>query len=106
MIVETSIAKMKEQLETLKKQRVEIEGVLVTNRENVVIWLNSVSRACLRECWQVTDNGDIADGEIQVPWNVLQKQIAHLRETQDLMRMSSDSIKDFEDDLQEAEKPF
>ena len=104
--METAIAKMKEQIETLEKQRVEIEGVLRKNRENVVLWLEAVSRACERECWQITDNGDIADGEIQSPWNILQEQIEQLRETQDLMRTSSDTIHDFENDLEEAEHPL
>jgi len=97
---------MKEQLEMLRKQRTEIESVLVKHRENVVIWLESVSRACLRECWQLTDNGEIADGEIQVPWELMQESIAQLRETQDLMRMSSDTIHELEAELLEAEYPF
>lgn len=101
-----AIDKMKELLEMLRKQRTEIESVLVKHRENVVLRLDSVSRACLRECWQVTDNGDIADGEIQVPWNLLQEAIAQLRKTQDLMRSNSDSIHGWEAELAEAEHPF
>ena len=104
--MEEVATKIREQLETVRKQRGEIEAVLVKNRENVILWLESVSRSCLRECWQVQDNGDIADGEIQVPWNLLQEAIAQLRETQDLMRMSSDTIHELEAELLEAEHPF
>lgn len=104
--MDATIDKMKELLEMLRKQRTEIESVLVKHRENVILWLESVSRSCLRECWQVQDNGDIADGEIQAPWNLLQDSIAQLRETQDLMRRSSDTIHELESELLEAEYPF
>ena len=104
--MDATIDKLKEQLETVRKQRLEIEAVLVKNRENVILWLESVSRACLRECWQIKDNGDIADGEIQAPWNLLQEAIAQLRETQGLMRFNSDAIREWEAESLEAEHPF
>ena len=104
--MEEVATKIREQLETVRKQRGEIEAVLVKNRENVISWLECVSRACLRECWQVQDNGDIADGEIQAPWNLLQEAIAQLRETQGLMRFNSDAIREWEAESLEAEHPF
>ena len=104
--METEVVRMKEQIETLKKQRAEIEAVLVMNRENVSMWLAAVLRACNREIYQLKDNGDIADGEIQYQWDLLQGAIAGLRETQEVLRHNSDCINDFENDLHEEEHPF
>ena len=65
--------------------------------------LESTSRSCQREVYQIKDNGDIADGEIHIPWNLLQEAIAQLREAQELMRRNSDAIADSEHDLADAE---
>ena len=101
--METVVTEIRDQIATLRKQREEIEVVLVKNRENVILWLESTSRSCQREVYQIKDNGDIADGEIHIPWNLLQEAIAQLREAQELMRRNSDDIADSEHDLADAE---
>jgi len=102
----TVIAKMQEQLEALKERRDMIEATLAANGEIIIARLEALSQACLRECYQVKSNGDIADGEIQVRWDLLQENIAWLRQIQKEMRRSTDQIHDCEADLLEAEHPF
>ena len=104
--MEDVIEKTRQQLETVKKMRVEIEAVLVKNRETVILWLEDVERSCRREIYQLKDNGDIADGEIQTPWNLMQEAISQLRETQELLRISTDTIHEWEAELEEAQHPF
>ena len=93
--IEGQIAKMKE-------QRAEIDAVLVLNRQNVGTWLAAVSRACEREYDSVYNGGDIADGEIQAPWDLLQEAIKTLRETQDIAAGCDSNISEAENDLVEA----
>jgi hypothetical protein len=51
-------------------------------QKDVRMWLELVIRACQREIAFVEDTGDIADGEIQSPWNLLQLAIGRLRDEQ------------------------
>ena len=90
---------MERLVEELGFARDEMRKRLILNRQEVVNWLEAVVRACNREVYQVHDNGDIADGEIQVPWNLLQGAVASLRETQEAMRSCTDAIMDAESDL-------
>ena len=101
--MEKTIDIIKEQIETLKKQRNEIGAVLIGNRENVIGWLEVTIHACQREIYQVKENGDIADGEIQSPWNLLHEAIAGLRETQDLLRRNTDFKAEAESELADLE---
>ena len=98
--------KLKEQIETLSKQRKEIESVLVDTRTVVIGWLESVFRSCQREVYHIKETGDIADREIQTPWELLQESIARLRQVQELMRTNSDILHDTEEELAEAKNPF
>ena len=56
-------------------------------KAQVKLWLESVSRACLREVDAIDTLGDIADGEIEVPWKLLQDAIAELRNAQTVLRL-------------------
>ncbi len=94
---------IKEQIETLKKHRAEIEAALVKARQDVAMWLENVSRACQREIYQIEDNGDLAEGEIESPWNLLQASIAQLRKYQDMLRFNTDSTASWESELADLE---
>ncbi len=55
-------------------------------RTNVRMWLELTIRACTRELSYLEETGEIADGEIQSPWNLLQKAIEELRDVQEKAR--------------------
>jgi hypothetical protein len=60
----------------------ENDKALIFAREDVDNWLNTVCRACYREQAYLQDKGDIADAEIQTPWELLQRAIGRLRAAQ------------------------
>jgi hypothetical protein len=69
-------------LDRARTMQAENDKSLIFAREDVDNWLNTVCRACYREQAYLQDKGDIADGEIQVPWDLLQEAIGRLRAAQ------------------------
>jgi hypothetical protein len=67
-----------------------MENKLIEARQNVDDWLGNVIRACEREQQYIREKGDIADAEIQAPWDLLQEAIANLREEQDADRKAQE----------------
>ena len=63
-----------------------MESPLIEARRDVDMWLEAVIRACTREQQMIREKGDIADGEIQAPWALLQIAIGNLRVAQDADR--------------------
>ena len=63
---------------------------LKEKRDEVKLWLEAVIRAATRELDYLNHAQDIADGEIQSPWNLLQNAIEEFREAQDAAEREAD----------------
>jgi len=89
----------------LARQRIlqaETETHLTNSREDVILWLDQVVRACVREKHMVKEKNDIAYGEIQVPWDLLQASIQRLRTCQSNMKAIQNTMTDLIADLAEV----
>ena len=87
------------QLARLRKMQTENDGAMVAAREEVDTWLNSTVLALHREIHYLRDKGDVADAEIQTPWELLQRAIGRLRGAQALRVKLTRDIADVLADL-------
>lgn len=76
---------------------------LVQARADVEAWLDQVAFAIHREKLYLEDKGDIADGEISVPYDLLQQAIARLRAAQAHRDQLKRDIEDLLADLADEE---
>jgi hypothetical protein len=90
------------ELDQKKKLQVEFNKHLVDCREEVDTWLSQLMYSIHREKAYLQDRGDIADGELKAPWDLLQAAIKKLRDCQhksaEIKREVEEMLSDLADD--------
>lgn len=84
-----------------RERLVKIQLDLDVSREDVRMWVDAVKRACADEYINLgKENGDIADGDLQTTWNLLQESIKEFRALQDRVSTRKMVIADIESDME------
>ncbi len=96
-------AQIEATLAALKARQLEADGILAEAREDAANWCQMVSEACQREKSFLDTQGDIADGDLDVTWKLLQESVQRLRSTQGALKRIASEIEDMVADLADDE---
>lgn len=99
------IAELKRHLATQQGQRETLTALLKQTREDVKGWLQHLSDACQHEIGHLErpENGDVADGDLNVTHKLYLESVKGLREAQELLQSCLRNITDTEADIADTE---